>query len=93
MEPRTALAADARLRARARTASSTAAAEDRQTSVDRVYAAGNCADPMQNVPMAIADGARAGVAVNVRLVGEGLVQPAAATRVAVATVGRSREVA
>jgi thioredoxin reductase len=48
-----------------------AAAEDRQTSVDRVYAAGNCADPMQNVPLAIADGARAGVAVNVRLVDEG----------------------
>ena len=55
-----------------------AAAEDRQTSVDRVYAAGNCADPMQNVVMAIADGAHAGVAVNVRLVGEGLVQPAGA---------------
>jgi thioredoxin reductase len=52
-----------------------AAPEDRQTSVDRVYAAGNCADPMQNVVMAIADGARAAVAVNVRLVGEGLVQP------------------
>jgi thioredoxin reductase len=46
------------------------AGEDRQTTVDRVYAAGNCADPMHNVPMAIADGTRAGVAVNVRLVGE-----------------------
>jgi thioredoxin reductase len=55
-----------------------AAPEDRQTSVDRVYAAGNCADPMQNVPLAIADGARAGVAVNVRLVGEGFVQPSLA---------------
>ena len=53
----------------------TAAPDDRQTSVDRVYAAGNCADPMQNVVMAVADGARAGVAVNVRLVGEGVVQP------------------
>ena len=53
----------------------TAAPEDRQTSVDRVYAAGNCADPMQNVSLAIADGARAAVAVNVRLVGEGVVQP------------------
>jgi thioredoxin reductase len=52
-----------------------AAPEDRQTSVDRVYAVGNCADPMQNVSMAIADGARAAVAVNVRLVGEGLMQP------------------
>jgi thioredoxin reductase len=48
-------------------------AEDRQTGVDRVSAAGNCAGPMKNVPMAIADGARAAVAVavNVRLVGEG----------------------
>ena len=53
----------------------TAAPEDRQTSVDRVYAVGNCADPMQNVPLAIADGVRAGVAINVRLVGEGVVQP------------------
>ena len=55
-----------------------AAGEDRQTTVDRVYAAGNCADPKQNVPMAIADGARAAVAVNVRLVQEGVVQPDAA---------------
>ena len=54
-----------------------AAEEDRQTSVDRVYAAGNCTDPMQNVPMATADGARAAVAVNVRLVGEGRLQPRA----------------
>jgi thioredoxin reductase len=52
-----------------------AAPEDRQTSVDRVYAAGNCTDPMQNVPLAIADGVRAGVAVNLRLLGQGLVQP------------------
>ena len=74
MEPRSALAATLGC-ALAENGFITAAAEDRQTSVDRVYAAGNCADPMQNVPMAIADGARAGVAVNVRLVGEGLVQP------------------
>ena len=39
---------------------------------DHVYAAGNCADPMQTVVMAIADGARAGVAVNVKLVGDGV---------------------
>lgn len=45
---------------------------DRQTTVDRVYAAGNCADPMQNVAMAIADGARAGVMINLRLVTEGV---------------------
>jgi thioredoxin reductase len=50
-------------------------ADDRQTTVDRVYAVGNCADPMHNVPMAIADGARAGVSVNVRLVEEGVIQP------------------
>jgi thioredoxin reductase len=44
-----------------------AAPSDRATSVDGVYAVGNCADPMLNVPMSIADGARAGVFVNVRL--------------------------
>ncbi|HTE62558.1 MAG TPA: NAD(P)/FAD-dependent oxidoreductase [Solirubrobacteraceae bacterium] len=54
------------------------AAEDRQTTIDRVYAAGNCADPMLNVPLATADGARAALAVNVRLVGDGIVQPRAA---------------
>jgi len=54
-----------------------AAEQDRQTSVDRVYAAGNCADPMQNIPLATADGARAALAVNVRLVGEGILQPRA----------------
>jgi thioredoxin reductase len=43
------------------------AGEDRMTTVDGVYAVGNCVDQMQNVPMAIADGARAGVAINVRL--------------------------
>lgn len=48
---------------------------DRQSTVDRVYAVGNLADPMQNVPMAIADGARAGAAINARLVEEGVVQP------------------
>jgi thioredoxin reductase len=44
---------------------------ERQTSVDRVYAAGNCADGMQNVAMAIADGARAGAMINLRLATEG----------------------
>jgi thioredoxin reductase len=57
-----------------------AAEQDRQTTVDRVYAAGNCADPMQNVPLAIADGARAALAVNARLVGEGVLQPLAGAR-------------
>ena len=47
----------------------------RATSVERVYAAGNCADPSQNVPMAIADGARAGAYINFQLVEEGVIQP------------------
>ena len=47
----------------------------RATSVDRVYVAGNCADPMHNVPMAVADGARAGAFINFRLVEDGVVQP------------------
>ena len=55
-----------------------AAEQDRQTSADRVYAAGNCIEPMQTVPLATADGARAAVAVNARLVGEGVLQPHAA---------------
>jgi thioredoxin reductase len=49
--------------------------QDRRTTVDRVYAAGNCADPMQNVPMAIADGARAAAFLNARLAEEGVLQP------------------
>ena len=53
-----------------------AAPMDRATSVDRVYAVGNCAEPMHNVPMAIADGSKAGALVNFRLVEEGVVQPA-----------------
>jgi thioredoxin reductase len=52
-----------------------AAAQDRQTTVDRVYAAGNCADGMHNVPLAVADGVRAALFVNVRLVEEGVLQP------------------
>ncbi|WP_037502485.1 NAD(P)/FAD-dependent oxidoreductase [Solirubrobacter soli] len=43
------------------------AAQDRKTTVDGVYAVGNCADPMLNVPMSIADGARAAVFINVHL--------------------------
>jgi thioredoxin reductase len=54
-----------------------AAEGDRQTSVDRVYAAGNCTDPMQTVPLATGDGARAALAINARLVGEGVLQPRA----------------
>jgi thioredoxin reductase len=51
--------------------------ELRRTTVDRVYAVGNCADPMLNVPMSIADGARAGAFVNHRLVEEGVLGPVA----------------
>src|SRR3954452_8802546 len=40
---------------------------DRRTSVAGVYAIGNCADPMLNVPMSIADGARAGALLNFHL--------------------------
>ena len=53
------------------------AGADRQTSVDRVYAVGNCTEAKQNVPMAIADGALAGALINHRLVEEGVVQPVA----------------
>jgi thioredoxin reductase len=52
-----------------------AAPMTRKTSVERVYAAGNCTDPSQNVPMAIADGARAGAYINFELVEEGVIQP------------------
>jgi thioredoxin reductase len=68
MEPRTALASTLGCELDER--GYVVAGDDRQTSVDRVYAAGNCADPMQNVPMAIADGARAGVHINARLAAE-----------------------
>jgi thioredoxin reductase len=47
----------------------------RATSVERVFGAGNVADPSQNVPMAIADGARAGAYINFQLVEEGVIQP------------------
>lgn len=57
-----------------------AAPDDRQTTVDRVYAAGNCADGMQNVPMAIADGAKAAVRLNARLAEGGVLQPLASGR-------------
>jgi thioredoxin reductase len=76
MEPRTALAAALGC-ALDEGGFVIAAEQDRQTSVDRVYAAGNCADPMHNVPLAAADGTRAALAVNVRLVEEGVLQPGA----------------
>lgn len=47
----------------------------RRTSVERVFAAGNVVDAMLNVPMSIADGARAGVMLNHALVEAGRVQP------------------
>src|SRR4051812_28041260 len=40
------------------------------TSVDRVYAAGNCADPRALVPTAAGAGVAAAVAINARLTGE-----------------------
>jgi thioredoxin reductase len=50
----------------------------RQTSVQRVYAAGNCTNPMLNVPMSIGDGARAAIGVSKRLIDERVLQPVAA---------------
>jgi thioredoxin reductase len=50
----------------------------RQTSVERVYAAGNCTHPMLNVPMSIGDGARAAIGVSKRLIEERVLQPVAA---------------
>jgi thioredoxin reductase len=69
MQPRSALAAALGCEL-TETGFIVAAPLDRQTSVDGVYAAGNCADPMLNVPMSIADGARAAVFINVRLLAE-----------------------
>jgi len=40
---------------------------DQATSVDRVYAAGNCADPLALVPTAAGAGVAAAVAINARL--------------------------
>jgi thioredoxin reductase len=40
---------------------------EQATSVDRVYAAGNCADPRALVPVAAGSGVAAAVAINVRL--------------------------
>jgi thioredoxin reductase len=48
----------------------------RQTSVDRVYSVGNCTHPMYTVPMCAGEGSMAGAQVNLRLVAEGVVQPA-----------------
>jgi thioredoxin reductase len=40
---------------------------DQATSVDRVYAAGNCCEPRALVPAAAGSGATAAVAINTRL--------------------------
>jgi thioredoxin reductase len=40
---------------------------DQATTVDRVYAAGNCADPRALVPTAAGAGVTAAVAINARL--------------------------
>jgi thioredoxin reductase len=40
---------------------------EQKTTVDRVYAAGNCADPRALVPTAAGSGVTAAVAINVRL--------------------------
>ena len=68
-----------------------AAAEDRQTSVDRVYAVGNCADPMQNV--AAGDRRRrAGRRRGQRAAGRrGLVQPSRGSELAERALGVARQ--
>ena len=46
---------------------SIAVGADQATTVDRVYAAGNCADPRALVPVAAGSGVAAAVAINARL--------------------------
>src|SRR4051794_17518037 len=56
-----------RLGCRLRDDGSIAVDAEQGTSVDRVYAAGNCADPRALVPTAAGSGATAAVSINVRL--------------------------
>jgi thioredoxin reductase len=56
-----------RLGCRLREDGSIAVDSDQATTVDRVYAAGNCADPRALVPAAAGSGVTAAVAINVRL--------------------------
>jgi thioredoxin reductase len=56
-----------RLGCRLRDDGSIAVDAEQATSVDRVYAAGNCADPRALVPTAAGTGVTAAVAINVRL--------------------------
>jgi thioredoxin reductase len=53
---------------------------DQATTVDRVYAAGNCADPRALVPTAAGSGATAAVAINARLSVEDADRAVAASR-------------
>ncbi len=66
--PRTGLAR--RLGCSLRDDGSIVAGADGETTVDGVYAAGNCADPRALVPAAAGDAVRAAVAINVRLAAE-----------------------
>jgi len=53
---------------------------EQATTVDRVYAAGNCAEPRALVPAATGDGVTAAVAINVRLSSEDADHAVAASR-------------
>jgi thioredoxin reductase len=53
---------------------------EQATTVDRVYAAGNCADPRALVPTAAGSGVTAAVAINVRLSAEDADRAVAASR-------------
>jgi thioredoxin reductase len=61
---------------------SVAVDSDQATTVDRVYAAGNCADPRALVPVAAGSGVAAAVAINVRLSLEDADRALASSRVA-----------
>jgi thioredoxin reductase len=59
---------------------SVAVGSDQATTVDRVYAAGNCADPRALVPTAAGAGAAAAVSINARLTVEDADRAVAASR-------------
>jgi thioredoxin reductase len=69
LRPRTELAAQ--LGCELREDGSIVAGEDQHTSVDGVYAAGNCANTFAGIPVAAAEGVKAAVAINTRLTGLG----------------------
>jgi thioredoxin reductase len=67
MRPRTELAAQ--LGCELREDGTVVVGEDQQTTVDGVYAAGNCTNSAALIPVAAAEGVKAAVAINMRLTG------------------------